>query len=717
MIAEQEKILQTYFGYESFRPGQKEVINHILHMNNTLAVMPTGGGKSLCYQIPGLSLEGTAIIISPLISLMKDQVDALHALGIPATYINSSLSPGEQQSRLQDIAARRYKFVYVAPERFDSTMFMNVIRRIPIALVAFDEAHCISQWGHDFRPSYRSIVPQLRQLSNIPVYMALTATATEEVISDIQSLLQISSDYVVNTGFARENLAFHLVKGRDRTSYIRSFLQEHPDESGIIYTATRKQADSLFDQLTKRGIQVAKYHAGMSENERKLSQAAFIRDEKNIMIATNAFGMGIDKSNVRYVIHYAMPMNIESYYQEAGRAGRDGEASDCILLFSSQDVRLQKFLIEQSLMDESAKQNEYRKLQAMVNYCHTQGCLSSYILDYFKDPIAGKNCGRCGNCVERLEKTDITEEAQMILSCVKRMGERYGVSMTAKVLKGSKDKKIKEFKLDRITTYGIMSAYTEKELTERIHFLVAEQLLATEEGQFPTLKLNHHSVDVLKGKRSVTMYTAPIPTSEEADYHEDLFAILRTLRKTKADEQNVPPYVLFSDVTLKELSRYFPETKEDMLQIKGIGEKKYEQYGEIFLDAIRKWRADNPDIKEKIRISGSSNAAPAPKRKKQVDDTPSHITSYNMFQSGKSIKDIAVIREMTDMTIEGHLFKAYKQGYPLAWNIFFNEEQEKMVLEAYNTVEEQKLKPLKEALPEEYSYTMIKAVLVKNEMM
>lgn len=714
-LVKEEKILQTYFGYETFRPGQGQTINHILQLHNTLAVMPTGGGKSLCYQIPGMSMDGTAIIISPLISLMKDQVDALQALGIPATYINSSLSTGEQQARLRDVANRRYKFVYVAPERFESMTFVNVIKRIPLALVAFDEAHCISQWGHDFRPSYRSIVPNLKKLSNIPVFVALTATATEEVIHDIQELLYIADDHVVNTGFERENLSFHLVKGKDKQSYIRSFLEEHREESGIIYTATRKQADALYDQLTKRGISVSKYHAGLTEQERKEAQAAFIHDEKSIMIATNAFGMGIDKSNVRYVIHYAMPMNIESYYQEAGRAGRDGEPSDCILLFSPQDVQLQKFLIEQSQMDEASKQNEYRKLQAMINYCHTHGCLTSFILDYFDKKVIKGSCNRCSNCVERQEKMDITEEAQMILSCVKRMGERFGVGMTAKVLKGSKDKKLREFRLDQITTYGILSAYTEKELTERIHFMIAEQLLATEEGQYPTLRLNQNSVDVLKGKRPVEMFTAPIPTNEDADYHEDLFARLRALRKQIADDKNVPPYVLFSDVTLKELSRYFPTDREDMLEIKGIGEKKYEQYGEEFLAIIQDWRAEHPDVKQKIRIGDTSSAKP--KEKKTADDRPSHLISYQMFQSGKSLKDIATIRGYSKMTIENHIFKAVQDGYPLAWGIFFNNQEEEVVLAAHEKLEEPKLKPLKELLPEEYDYTKIKAVLVKNELM
>ncbi|MFC3039893.1 DNA helicase RecQ [Virgibacillus xinjiangensis] len=710
MLVKEEEILKTYFGYESFRPGQKETIEHILKLENTLAVMPTGGGKSLCYQIPGLSRDGTAIIISPLISLMKDQVDSLNSLGISAAYINSSLSNAEQQTVLAGIAAGEYKFVYVAPERFESGRFVQVIRNIPLSLVAFDEAHCISQWGHDFRPSYRSIISNLKQLSNIPVFVALTATATKEVIGDIQGLLHM--EHVINTGFERENLSFHLVKGRDRSSYIRSFLEEHPEESGIIYTATRKQTDSLYDQLSSRGVHVAKYHGGLTEEERKLAQAAFIHDEKTVMIATNAFGMGIDKSNVRYVIHYAMPMNIESYYQEAGRAGRDGEPSDCILLFSPQDIQLQKFLIEQSMMEDEAKQLEYRKLQAMINYCHTHGCLTSFILDYFHDDGARETCGRCSNCLERQEKTDLTTEAQMILSCVKRMGERFGVGMTAKVLKGSRDKKLKEFGLASLSTYGILSAYTERELTEWIHFLIAEQLLDTEEGRFPILKLNQNSVDVLKGRRTVEMYTAPIPSSEDADYQEDLFLSLRNLRKRLADERNVPPYVLFSDATLKELSRYFPVTEEDMLDIKGVGEKKYEQYGKEFLACIQEWRDRNPDVKKKIRISD----APQPKRqqKRTDDERPSHLASYQMFQSGKSLKDIAAIRELSTQTVESHLFKAFKEGHPIAWGIFFNEQEEARVLAAREEVEEPKLKPLKEALPEDYDYTKIKAVLVKN---
>nr|WP_077625187.1 DNA helicase RecQ [Sediminibacillus massiliensis] len=716
MLESTQQILEDYFGFQTFRPGQKTVIDFVVNRENTLAIMPTGGGKSLCYQVPGLAMEGTAIVISPLISLMKDQVDSLTSQGIEATYINSSLDTESFHQRMHQLRQGKYKFVYVAPERFESSIFLESIESIPLSLIAFDEAHCISQWGHDFRPSYRSIVPILEQIQDLPVIVALTATATDEVKQDIRRLLHVKDDHVINTGFARDNLSFHLVKGRNKQDFLLDYVTQRKQEAGIVYTATRKQTDTVHQLLKAKGYNAAKYHAGLSENIRKQEQNDFINDKKTIIVATNAFGMGIDKSNVRYVIHYSLPMNIESYYQEAGRAGRDGEPSECILLFGGQDIQLQKYLIEQSLMAEDKKTKEYQKLQAMINYCHTNTCLQTYILHYFNDNSVKADCGKCSNCLNDGEQEDMTKEAQMVLSCVKRMGERFGAGMTAKVLKGSKDKKVREFQFDQLSTYGLMSAYTEKEITSFIHFLVAENILSAGEDRYPILKLTGLASEVLKGQKQVMIQTGFVKSPISEDYNEELFEVLRQLRKRIAEEEKVPPYVLFSDATLKEMCRYFPRNKHEMLQIKGVGNRKYEQYGEVFLQAVEPWCEQEARTTE-AKADGLMEQVPSFTKKQPKDDAPSHLISYNLFIDGETIETVATKRNITTQTVTNHLFKAYKEGSPIPWDRLFNEEQEQAVLEVRAQIDEPKLKPLKEALPTEFNYTIIKSVLIKHGML
>lgn len=712
MLTKAQQILQQYFGYSSFRPGQETMIKHALNGNHALAIMPTGGGKSLCYQIPGLVKEGCALIISPLISLMKDQVDTLHALGIPATFINSSISQAEQKDRLTQLQAGAYRFVYVAPERLESPDFLQAIQSIPLSLVAFDEAHCISQWGHDFRPSYRSIIPNLKRLPHLPVTLALTATATDEVIEDIQSILQIKAEHTVNTGFARENLHFHVVKGVDKKDFLLDYVKSRPKESGIIYTPTRKVTDLVYQLLTDQGFQTVRYHAGMSESERQQAQHRFIEDKATIMVATNAFGMGIDKSNVRFVIHYALPMNMEAYYQEAGRAGRDGEPSDCYLLFAAQDIQLQRFLIEQSLLDSEKKEREYEKLQAMAHYGNTHRCLQGYILDYFGDPAGMESCGRCTNCSEEGLHEDRTREAQMILSCVKRMGERFGSQLTAKVLNGSKSQKVIELGFSQLSTYGLLSDYTEKEIMNWIHYLMADGYLSVQDPKFPTLQLTSMAYDVLKGNQTVLMRMTIDQKKNQLDVHEGLFDALRQLRKQLADSKKLPPYVIFSDTSLKDMCRAIPETEKDMLQIKGMGEKKLEQYGAPFLQAIQQYIQDHGPI-ERQRPSIQINK----ETKNTAEQKPSYLISYEAYQAGRTISEIAGDRALSPTTIEGHLFQAYKEGEAMDWTNFFDHETEKLVLQKHKELPEKKLKPLKDSLPAELTYSMIKAVLVKHGLM
>lgn len=703
------EILKRYYGHDAFRPGQEEVINSILDRQDTFAIMPTGAGKSICYQIPSLLMNGLSLVISPLISLMKDQVDQLREVGIEATFINSTLSPGEMRERLRLAAQGKYRLLYLAPERVEMEGFREMLEQIPLSLVTIDEAHCISQWGHDFRPSYRSVAHWIRRLSPRPVIAAFTATATQEVRKDISQLLGFHEDRVFIAPLTRDNLTFSVKHGVDKRTFVMRYLRDHPGETGIVYCATRKETDQLCHHLQERGFAAAKYHAGLTEEERVDAQEAFAFDRVQVMVATNAFGMGIDKSNVRFVIHWQIPGNIESYYQEAGRAGRDGEAADCILLYAPSDIRTQMFLIENGSLTPELKERERRKLQQMREYCHTQRCLQETLAQHFGDHTA-LPCQRCSNCANQGEREDVTVEAQKIFSCIRRMRERFGVSLTAKVLKGSRHKRVKELQLDQLPTYGILQNLTEKTIVHRIHVLAAEGYLHITEEEYPRLTLTPAAIAVLKGEQTVLLRVEK-PEKTTQPVSSGLFEKLREHRLELSRQESIPPYMIFPDSTLKEMARLLPGNSDALLAVKGVGQKKLDNYGESFLQVIRDYaEAEGLPLME----SGAAEAAAALAQETDKKE-PSHVLTWRLWQEeGLSLEQIRRKRGLAASTLEGHLLQCLDEGYPIDWDRLIPEGQEALVQAAIRKVGGTRLKPIKEALPDHVSYTTIRAVLAKT---
>lgn len=602
-------LLKQYFGHSDFRPGQEALITALLDGRDVMGVMPTGAGKSVCYQLPALLLPGLTLVLSPLISLMKDQVAALAQAGIPAAYINSSLDAEEYRQVYRRVRRGECRLLYVAPERLQAEGFRRLLGELPVSLVAVDEAHCVSQWGQDFRPSYLEIAELVRALPIRPPVGAFTATATAAVRRDIEELLELREPLRITTGFDRPNLFFEVVRPRDKDQWLRRFLAERPEQSGIVYCATRKTVDAVCASLLAQGVPAARYHAGMEDGERRQSQEGFVFDQARVMVATNAFGMGIDKSNVGFVVHYNMPKDLESYYQEAGRAGRDGSPARCVLLYAPGDVQTAKFLITHSQEQEADPdrlRRDLARLDRMVRYCKTDRCLRADLLDYFGE-IHGGRCGNCGSCTGRFVERDITVEAQKILSAVARVEKRYafglGAALIIKLLRGSRDKRVLQLGLDRLPTHGALKGVDRDRIQAYIDALIEEGFLVSDGGEFPVLRLTARAGDVLfRGERVLFRDRAPRvpeaggasnaasrPAPREAD--GSLLAALKALRFRLAQEAGVPAYVVFSNASLADMAALRPLTMEEFLQVSGVGKVKAERYGQAFLQAVHDWRA------------------------------------------------------------------------------------------------------------------------------
>ena len=612
MIEKAYEILKTYFGHGEFSYGQKELITNLLNGTDCVGIMPTGAGKSICYQIPAILMEGITLVISPLISLMKDQVHALLEAGIPAAYINSSLTPAQQYKVIQNAKQYQYKLIYVAPERLELDFFQEFAATSNISLISVDEAHCVSQWGQDFRPSYLKIAQFIQSMPKRPIIGAFTATATKEVKDDIISLLELQKPFVITTGFDRKNLYFEVQKPVDKFTALERFLERNPDKTGIVYCTTRKGVEDVCDRLILQGYRATRYHAGLRDKERKINQEEFQFDKAQIMVATNAFGMGIDKSNISYVIHFNMPKNIESYYQEAGRAGRDGEPAQCILLYSKQDVSTNLFLIEKEKENEELDpitrhevlEKDRERLKQMTYYCTTTDCLRAHMLRYFGE-TSSNFCGNCSNCNANSKEIDITVDAQKIMSCIIRAGERFGMLTIIDILRGSKNEKIRNNRLDTLTTYGIMETVPKEYIRQVTEFLLVQSYIQATSDGYQVLKIQPKAYPILRGQQSLHMRVLQQPDSIKTTYNtsyveidEELFQELKALRAKIAKVQSVPAFVIFTDAALRDMCIKLPQNLKSFLQVNGVGQTKANRYGPRFIKLIQSYckKSTNTEI-------------------------------------------------------------------------------------------------------------------------
>ncbi len=631
---QKQEILKTYFGYTGFRPGQEMLIDSILAGRDVLGIMPTGAGKSICYQVPALMLPGITVVISPLISLMKDQVQALNQAGVHAAYINSSLTEGQIQKAMEYAMGGRYKIIYVAPERLETWDFICFAQRARISMVAVDEAHCISQWGQDFRPSYLKIVSFIKRLNSRPVISAFTATATSQVKDDIIAVLGLEDPQLLISGFDRQNLYFGVETPKSKLSYVLQYIESHAGDSGIIYCATRKNVEKVQEALLARGIPAAKYHAGLTPQERSENQEDFIYDRKPVIVATNAFGMGIDKSNVRYVLHFNMPQSMENYYQEAGRAGRDGAESECIMLFSGQDVMVNQYLLDNKPPNEElgpeenelVRERDRQRLQSMVNYAYSTDCLRKYILEYFGE-YGMQRCENCSACKGEYEEQDCTEAARKVINCILELRQRFGINVVAGTLHGGKRSKLLELGADRCPAYGALQELSEDRIKQIIRELEQRKYLSATQDKYAILKVCAKAQDLLDGSDSLILRwareeqriaerTRKARKSDVLNHRGlELFEALKRLRMELAREGSIPPYMVFSDKTLIEMCVCLPFDRGEMLQVAGVGERKYDNYGEAFLAVIREFTQGR---REKTYFGEMKAAAPGSVGRKTI---------------------------------------------------------------------------------------------------